>query len=106
MASPFSTPASQTVAAFSAPASIPPPAPTPPPPGKWDHPRLLEIARRKRESSFNEAKLRVALASAALLVLSFALPRYLPLAALYVPPSSSRRETHVEKDQRRAKKVE
>jgi hypothetical protein len=80
--SPFSTPASRTAAtpAFD---SVPPPAPTPPPPGKWDHPRLLEIARRKREASFDEAKLRVTLASAALLALTFVLPRLLPLGALY-----------------------
>jgi nucleoporin POM34 len=75
--------AAQTTPSTPGSQSAPPAAPTPPT-GTWRHPRLEEIIRRQQESTFGEKNLRKVLYSSFALVLSFYLPRYIPLGFVYV----------------------
>jgi len=48
-------------------------------PGSWQHPRLAEINRRQRATSFDETKRRVLFYSVVILFLSYYIPGYLQL---------------------------
>jgi hypothetical protein len=60
----------------------PPSVPTPP--GSWQHPRLAEINRRRRDAMFDDTKLRIVLWSAVLLFASFIPFNLVKLDQLYV----------------------